>query len=133
MATGDNLPPTNADMTRLVRETFTDRIVSLIREGRKVNYRAVGDKILVRPDIQEGEKKTASGLFLAPSASEKPQVGEVVSCELTYYDYGKELPMPCVPGERVLFGKYSGVEVETDAGDKLLFLRPQDVLAIVDE
>lgn len=119
-------------LDRVTTEIFARVMKDYLKNKERVPmYRAVGDKILVQPDEQVAEKKTSSGIYLAPSAMDKPQVGTVLNCELTYIEHGREVSMPCVEGDRVLFGKYSGVEVEDEKG-KLLFLRPADILAIVE-
>ena len=71
------------------------------------------------------------GLYIPDTAKEKPQEGEIVAVGPgKVNDDGNRSPMEVKPGDRVLYGKYSGTEVTVD-GDEYLILRESDVLAIV--
>ncbi len=80
-------------------------------------------KILVQP--QEAEEKTVSGIIIPDSAKEKPQTGTVV---LVGADK-KDEPMEIKVGEVVVYGKYSGTELNIDGTDYLL-MSQTDVLYI---
>ncbi|SHI45000.1 chaperonin GroES [Tangfeifania diversioriginum] len=80
-------------------------------------------KILVKP--QEAEEKTQSGIIIPDSAKEKPQQGTVV---LVGADK-KDEPMEVKVGDVVVYGKYSGTELNIDDEDYLLMSQP-DVLYI---
>ena len=87
----------------------------------------MGDKVVVRAIDREGVTK--SGIVLPDNAKEKPQEGEMIAVgpgRMT--DEGKRLPMELKKGDRVLFAKYSGVEVKLDEADYLI-LRESDILA----
>ena len=77
------------------------------------------------------EEVTKSGLFLAPSAQEKPQVYEVVAVGPGGFIDGNEITMEVDVGDRVITGKYTGTEVKVD-GQELTIVRQNDILAIVD-
>tara|TARA_Y100000739_G_C20146716_1_gene256935 strand:- start:109 stop:387 length:279 start_codon:yes stop_codon:yes gene_type:complete len=85
----------------------------------------LSDRVVVRPEA--AEEKTASGIILPDSAKEKPQIGEVVAVGPgKASDSGQIVKMTVKKGDKVLYGKYSGSEV--DGGD-LLIMRESDILA----
>lgn len=76
---------------------------------------------------------TKGGLFIPDAVKEKPFLGDIVSCGPgKRTEAGQFLPMTLKRGDRVLFGKYAGSEVEID-GEKLLLLKEEDVLGIVSD
>jgi chaperonin GroES len=87
------------------------------------------DRILVKR-IEE-EEKTKGGIIIPDSAKEKPQEGKVVAVgDGKLLDNGTKVPLTVKPGDKILFGKYSGTEIKID-GEEHLILREEDVLAIV--
>ena len=89
----------------------------------------LADRVVVKA-LEEAEQMRG-GLYIPDTAKEKPQEGEIVATgpgKLS--DDGNRIPMEVTPGDRVLYGKYSGTEVTVD-GDEYLILRESDVLAIV--
>ena len=77
--------------------------------------------------LEAAEEKTASGIILPDSAKEKPQIGEVVAVGPgKASDSGQIVKMTVKKGDKVLYGKYSGSEI--DGGD-LLIMRESDILA----
>ena len=85
----------------------------------------LSDRVVVRP--QAAEEKTASGIILPDTAKEKPQIGEVVAVGPgKVSDSGQLVKMTVKKGDKVLYGKYSGSEI--DGGD-LLIMRESDILA----
>ncbi len=85
------------------------------------------DRIVVQPE--EAEEMTAGGIHLPDSAKEKPQRGKVVSIGPgRLLDSGERGSLSVAVGDRVLYGKYSGTEVEVD-GEEFKILRESDVLA----
>ena len=88
----------------------------------------LGDRVIVKAD--EAESQTASGLYLAGDAKEKPQTGVVIAVgEGKMGKGGKLLPMPVAVGDRVIYGKYGGTEVHYE-GEDVLILRADDIYAI---
>ena len=76
-------------------------------------------------DITEDStvQKTASGIIIPDSAKEKPQKGEIVAAgQGKKGDDGKIVPLDVKPGDKVLFGKYSGNEIKID-GEECLIMR----------
>jgi len=87
------------------------------------------DRILIKR-IEE-EEKTKGGIIIPDSAKEKPQEGKVVAVgDGKLLDNGTKVPLTVKPGDKILFGKYSGTEIKID-GEEHLILREEDVLAIV--
>ena len=89
------------------------------------------DRVLVRR--VESEEKTSGGLIIPDSAKEKPSEGEVVACGAgARKDSGELIDMAVKPGDRVLFGKWSGTEVTID-GEELLIMKESDILGNMGE
>jgi chaperonin GroES len=89
----------------------------------------LADRVIVRQI--EAEETTKSGIILASSAQEKPQVFEVVEVGPGGKVDGEDVVMVVKKGDRVITGKYSGTEVKVD-GDELNIVRQNDILAIVE-
>ena len=89
----------------------------------------LADRVIIKQ--VEAEETTKSGIILASSAQEKPQVYEVIAVGPGGFVDGNEVEMTVEPGDRVITGKYSGTEVKVD-GQELTLVRQQDILAIVE-
>lgn len=89
-----------------------------------MNIKPLADRVLIKP--AEAEEKTVGGIIIPDTAKEKPLQGEV----LAVGNGTKDEEMVLKTGDRVLYGKYSGTEVELD-GEKYLIMRQSDVLAII--
>ena len=79
----------------------------------------------------EKKDEIRSGIIIPETAKEKPQEGEIIAVgkgKIT--EDGKLLPMDVKPGDKILYGKYSGTEVTLN-GEPVLILRESDILAIV--
>ncbi|HZT36848.1 MAG TPA: co-chaperone GroES [Bryobacteraceae bacterium] len=95
-----------------------------------MNIRPLYDRIVVRR-LEEKEQKIG-GLYVPDTAKEKPQEGEVVSVgKGKRLEDGKIVPLDVKPGDRILFGKYSGNEIKID-GEELLIMREDEVLGILE-
>lgn len=77
------------------------------------------------------EEKTQSGIFLAASAQEKPEIYEVVEVGPGGVVDGNEIKMEVKVGEKVLVGKYSGSKIKLDDVDYTI-VRQSDILAVVE-
>jgi chaperonin GroES len=89
----------------------------------------LADRIVVKA-LEETEQMRG-GLYIPDTAKEKPMQGEVVAAGPgKFNDDGKRVPLEVAVGNRVLYGKYSGTEVNVD-GEEFLILREADVLAII--
>src|ERR1700681_4629803 len=98
-----------------------------------MNIRPLYDRIVVKR-LEEEADKTAGGLFIPDSAKEKPQVGEVVAVgQGKRTDEGKLIPLDVKPGDRILFGKYSGSDIPKAYGDECLIMREDEVLGILED
>ena len=79
----------------------------------------------------ESESKTAGGLIIPDTAKEKPSEGEVLAVGPgARDDSGKVTPLDVKPGDKILFGKWSGTEVKIN-GEDLLIMNESDIFAIV--
>ena len=95
-----------------------------------MSLKPLADRVLVKPDA--AEQKTASGLYIASNAQEKPQRGTVVAVgEGKRDDNGERIPVDVKAGDRVIYGKFGGNEVKVDGEDYLL-MRADDIYAVVE-
>ncbi len=95
-----------------------------------MNIRPLHDRIVVKR--LDSEEKTAGGIVLPGSAQEKPQMGEVVAVGAGRpLDNGDVRALEVKTGEKVLFGKFAGTEINVD-GQELLVMREEDLFAVVD-
>ena len=95
-----------------------------------MSIRPLHDRVVVRR--LDEERTTSGGIVLPDSATEKPMEGEVISVgngKIT--ESGDVRPLDVKPGDKVLFGKYSGTEVNVD-GEELLVMREDDIMAVVE-
>ena len=96
-----------------------------------MKFRPLHDRVVVKRI--EAEEKTAGGIIIPDTAKEKPQQGEVVSVGPGGRDEsGKLIPIDVKPGDRVLFGKWSGTEVKLD-GVEYLIMKESDIMGVIDE
>ncbi|HUF88052.1 MAG TPA: co-chaperone GroES [Thermohalobaculum sp.] len=95
-----------------------------------MSFKPLHDRVLVRR-IEE-EEKTAGGLIIPDTAKEKPQTGEIIAVgEGARKESGDLIPMSVKPGDKVLFGKWSGSEVKLDDGKDYLIMKESDILGIL--
>lgn len=86
----------------------------------------LADRVLVEVDVEES--KTAGGILLPDTAQKKSQKGTVIAIGSgKVLDNGERLPFEVAVGDRVLFAKYSGVDIE-EGGKKVLLLSERDIL-----
>ena len=96
-----------------------------------MKIRPLHDRVIVKR-IEE-TRKTASGIVIPDSATEKPEQGEVIAVGSgKVLQDGTVRPMQLKAGDRVLFGKYSGQTVKVD-GEELLVMREEDVFGIFEQ
>ena len=94
-----------------------------------MSLRPLGDKIVLKP--VKSEEKTASGIVLPDSAQDKPQEGIVIAAGPgREIDNVKEV-MEVKEGDRILYSKYSGIEI-TYEGEDYLVVSQKEVLAVVE-
>ena len=94
-----------------------------------MKLKPLSDRVVIK--MVEAEETTASGIILAGSAKEKPQVAEVLAVGPGGVVDGKEVIMQVKPGDKVITSKYSGTEVKID-GEELIVVRQGDILAVVE-
>ena len=87
------------------------------------------DRVVIK--MCEAEETTKSGIILAGSAKEKPQVAEIVAVGPGGVVDGKDVKMEVQVGQKVLISKYAGTEVKVD-GEECTIVRQSDILAIVE-
>ena len=91
---------------------------------KKVNIKPLSDRVLVKS--AEAEEKTATGIIIPDTAKEKPMEGTVIAVG----PGKKDEPMTVKTGDKVLYGKYSGTEINV-GDEKYLIMRESDIYAII--
>ena len=95
-----------------------------------MKVRPLHDRLLVKR--LEEEEKTKGGIIIPDTAKEKPQEGRVIAVGGgKVNEEGKTVPMDVKKGDRILFSKYAGTEVNLD-GEEHLIIREDDVLGILE-
>ena len=95
----------------------------------KTKFRPLHDRVVVKRI--DAEAKTKGGIIIPDTVKEKPQEGEVVAVGPGGRDEaGKLVPIEVKPGNRVLFGKWSGTEVKLD-GEELLIMKESDIMGVI--
>jgi len=89
-----------------------------------INIKPLADRVVVAP--APAEEKTKSGLIIPDSAKEKPQRGKVVAVG----NGKKDEPLTVKVGDTVLYGKYSGTEIQVEGNDYLI-MRESDIFAVI--
>ena len=96
-----------------------------------VKFRPLQDRVLIRRIEQE--EKTLGGIIIPDTAKEKPMEGEVMAVGPgTRGDDGKLHSLDVKPGDRVLFGKWSGTEIKID-NEELVVMKESDIMGVVEE
>ena len=94
-----------------------------------MTVKPLSDRVLIK--MEEAEETTKSGIVLAGSAKEKPQIADVIAVGPGGVVDGKEVVMTVKVGDRVITSKYSGTEVKVD-DEEYTIVRQSDILAIVE-
>ena len=95
-----------------------------------MKFRPLHDRVLVKR--VEEEAKTKGGIIIPDTAKEKPMQGEVLAVGPGARNEKGELVTPDVqPGDRILFGKWSGTEVRLD-GEELLIMKESDIMGVLE-
>src|ERR1700732_2224542 len=95
-----------------------------------MKFRPLHDRVVVRR--LEAEEKTAGGIIIPDTAKEKPMEGEIVAVGPgARSEDGKIHPLDVKPGDRVLFGKWSGTEIKID-GEELIIMKESDIMGIIE-
>jgi chaperonin GroES len=89
------------------------------------------DRVIVKRVDEEAKSK--GGIFIPDTAKEKPQEGKIVAVgKGKAGDDGKITPLDVKVNDRILFGKYSGTEINFD-GEEHLIMREEDILGIIEK
>jgi chaperonin GroES len=100
------------------------------QETETMKIRPLHDRVIVKR--LEEERKTASGIVIPDSATEKPDQGEIIAVgKGKVGDDGKVRALEVKVGDKVLFGKYSGQTVKVE-GEELLVMREEDIMGVVE-
>lgn len=94
-----------------------------------MTIKPLADRVVIK--TVEAEETTKSGIILASSAKEKPQVAEIIAVGPGGVVEGKEITMYVKPGDKVITSKYSGTEIKVD-DEEYTIVRQGDILAIVE-
>jgi chaperonin GroES len=95
-----------------------------------MNIRPLHDRVIVRR--MEEERKSAGGIVIPDSATEKPIQGEVLAVgNGKLLENGDIRPLDVKVGDRVLFGKYSGTEVKV-SGEEVLVMKEEDIMGVIE-
>ncbi|MDR0314620.1 MAG: co-chaperone GroES [Oscillospiraceae bacterium] len=89
----------------------------------------LADRVVIKP--VEAEETTKSGIILAASAQEKPQIAQVIAVGPGGNVEGKDIEMYVKVGDKVIVGKYAGTEVKIDK-EEYTIVKQGDILAIVE-
>ena len=114
--------------------THTQRVPAykfktMFKEDKDMKLNPLSDRVVLK--MVEAEETTKSGIILAGSAKEKPQIAEVIAVGPGGIVDGKEVVMTVKAGQKVIFSKYSGTEVKCD-GQEYTIVRQNDILATVE-
>ena len=93
-------------------------------------FRPLHDRVLVRR-VEEDER-SAGGIIIPDTAKEKPMQAEVIAVGPGGRDEnGKVTPLDVKPGDKIIFGKWSGTEVTID-GEELLIMKESDIMGVIE-
>jgi chaperonin GroES len=101
-----------------------------LEEIIKMKVKPLHDRVIVKR-IEE-EEKTKGGIIIPDTAKEKPAEGKIIAAGSgKILDDGKRQPLEVKKGDRVLFGKYAGTEININ-GEEHLIMREDDIIAIIE-
>ena len=92
----------------------------------KLKIFPLADRVAIRP--MEETETMKGGLYIPDTAKEKPIQGEVIAAGPGRREKGEAVPMELKVGDRVVYGKYSGTQVELD-GEEIILIKESDVIA----
>lgn len=94
-------------------------------------FRPLHDRVIVEV-FENKENKTKGGIILPDTSKEKPNFGVVVSVGNGAFQDGKRIEMTVHAGDKVIFGKYAGTEINDATGKKYLIMKESDILCVVE-
>jgi chaperonin GroES len=96
-----------------------------------MNFRPLHDRVVIRRIT--AEEKTSGGIIIPDTAQEKPMQGEVIAVGPgARNENGQIVALDLKPGDRILFGKWSGTEVKLD-GEEFLIMKESDIMGIIED
>jgi chaperonin GroES len=96
-----------------------------------VKIRPLQDRVIIKRIAEE--EKSKGGIIIPDTAKEKPQEGKVIAVgKGKVNDDGKLIPLDVKVNDRILFGKYSGTEINID-GEEHLIMREEDILGVLEK
>ena len=94
-----------------------------------MDFRPLHDRVLVRR--LESEERTAGGIIIPDTAQEKPMEGEIVAVGTGHVnDNGDVRPLDVKEGDRVIFSKWAGTEVQVN-GEELMVMKESDIIGVL--
>jgi chaperonin GroES len=95
-----------------------------------MKFRPLHDRVLIRR--VDAESMTKGGIIVPDTAQEKPMEGEVVAVGPgARNEQGMVVPLGVAPGDRILFGKWSGSEIKLD-GEELVIMGESDIMGVIE-
>ena len=104
-------------------------MVPAMQNTSTLRIHPLADRVVVRPT--EETQQVRGGLHIPDTAMDKPQQGEVLAAGPGRFEKGDRIPMELKAGQRILYGKYTGIEVTLD-DDQYLIIKESDVFAVID-
>ena len=102
-----------------------------MNKNNKTKIQPIGDRVLIKPILEEQNKKSPSGIIIPETVSkEKPEQGKVIAVGEGKYDDGKLVPMSVKVGDTVVFSKYGYDEIKLE-GEEYYILSESNILAII--
>ena len=95
-----------------------------------MNFKPLYDRLVIDPQVEENI--SSAGIVLPQTAQERPQIGIVVAVGSGEDIEGNKIGMQVKIGDKVLFGKFSGTEIQIDE-KKYIVIRQPDILAVLEE
>jgi chaperonin GroES len=92
----------------------------------KLKVFPLADRVAIRP--MEETEQMKGGLYIPDTAKEKPIQGEIIAVGPGRMEKGERVAMELKVGDRVIYGKYSGTQVELD-GEEIILIKESDVIA----
>ncbi|MBQ9360117.1 MAG: co-chaperone GroES [Lachnospiraceae bacterium] len=96
-----------------------------------MKLKPLGDRVVLKPI--EADETTASGIVIPGKEKEKPQQAEILEVGPGGVVDGKEVTMTVKKGQKVIYSKYSGTEVELKKDEKVIIVRQSDILAVIEK
>lgn len=95
-----------------------------------MNLKPLSDRVVIEV-IEDDQEKSVGGILLPGSAKEKPHEGVIAACGEGAFVDGTRIPMDVKVGDKVIYSKYAGSEIELD-GKQYVICRQGDLLAVVE-